>query len=65
MGLLNIVETHGEDSDEGADALNDTVVLRLYRDELKAQAEQVFSDPNAFILEDIPLEVTSLHSVKD
>ncbi len=35
--LLQVVEQHGEDSDEGADALNDIVALRLYKNELKEQ----------------------------
>jgi len=62
--LLSIVENFGDDSDEGADALNDIVALRLYIDELKEQAEKVFSDKNAFILEDIQLEVGTMHVVK-
>jgi len=61
--LFSIIENHGEDSDEGADALNDIVALRLYRDELKEQAEALF-DENAFILEDIPIDVNTLHIVK-
>ncbi|WP_096087231.1 hypothetical protein [Agaribacterium haliotis] len=63
--LLSIVENFGDDSDEGADALNDIVALRLYIDELKEQAEKVFSDKNAFILEDIQLEVGTMHVVKN
>jgi len=51
--LLMRVEKHGEDSDEGADALNDLVALRLYINELKEQAEKVF-DANAFIVSDEP-----------
>lgn len=62
--LLGIVEKFGDDSDEGADALNDIVALRLYIDELKEQAEKVFSSKNAFILEDIPLEVSTMKIVK-
>ncbi len=62
--LLSIVENFGDDSDEGADALNDIVALRLYIDELKEQAEKVFSDKNVFILEDIQLEVGTMHVVK-
>ncbi|GAA6167305.1 hypothetical protein [Sessilibacter corallicola] len=62
--LLSIVEKFGDESDEGADALNDIVALRLYIDELKEQAEKVFSDKNAFILEDIPLEVSTVQIVK-
>ncbi len=62
--LLSIVEKFGDESDEGADALNDIVALRLYIDELKEQAEKVFSDKNAFILEDIPLEVSTVKIVK-
>jgi hypothetical protein len=49
--LLSRVEQFGEDSDEGADALNDIVALRLYKRELKEQAEVVF-DKNAFIVSD-------------
>ncbi|MCO1337044.1 hypothetical protein MO867_22225 [Microbulbifer sp. OS29] len=49
--LLSRVEQFGEDSDEGADALNDIVALRLYKRELKEQAEKVF-DKNAFIVSD-------------
>ncbi len=60
--LLSIVEKHGEDSDEGADALNDIVVLRLYKDALEEQGKKIF-DNNAFILEDIPLEDNGLHIV--
>ncbi len=63
--LLSIVENFGDDSDEGADALNDIVALRLYIDELKEQAEKVFSDKNAFILEDIQMEVGAMHVVKN
>lgn len=62
--LLSIVEKFGDESDEGADALNDIVALRLYTDELKEQAEKVFSDKNAFILEDIPLEVSTVQIVR-
>ncbi|MGH1487338.1 MAG: hypothetical protein ACRBCI_14080 [Cellvibrionaceae bacterium] len=49
--LLKTVEEYGEDSDEGADTLNDIVALRLYQKELKEQAEKVF-DENAFIVHD-------------
>ena len=49
--LLATVDEYGEDSDEGADALNDIVALRLYKKELKEQAETVF-DANAFIVKD-------------
>lgn len=62
--LLNIVEKYGDDSDEGSDALNDTVALRLYKEELKEQAQKVFDDENAFILEDIQIDVGTLHAVK-
>ncbi len=62
--LLSIVEKFGDESDEGADALNDIVALRLYIDELKEQAEKVFSDKNTFTLEDIPLEVSTVQIVK-
>ena len=51
--LLKIVEEYGEDSDEGADSLNDIIALRLYKKELKEQAEKVF-DANAFIVSDEP-----------
>jgi len=60
--LLRIVDQYSEDSDEGADALNDIVALRLYKKELKEQAENIF-DKNAFILEDIPLPVEILRLV--
>lgn len=63
--LLDVVDTYGDDSDEGADALNDLVVLRLYKDELQEQAKQVFSDENAFILEDVAIDVAQLYVVKD
>ncbi len=49
--LLKVVEEHGEDSDRGPDTLNDIIALRLYKRELKEQAEKVF-DKNAFILTD-------------
>lgn len=49
--LLRRVEEYGEDSDEGSDALNDIIALRLYRKELREEAEPVF-DANAFITED-------------
>lgn len=52
--LIKRLEEHGEDSDEGADALNDLAVLRLYKLELKELAEKVF-DANAFIVSDEPL----------
>ncbi len=54
--LLKIVDKYSEDSDEGADALNDIVALRLYKKELKEQAEKIF-DANAFIVNDDPYEV--------
>lgn len=60
--LLNIVSKHGDDSDEGADALNDIVTLRLYKEELEEQAGEIF-DKNAFILEDVPLEAGTLRSI--
>ena len=40
--LLKTVESFGEDSDEGADALNDLAFLRLYKDALKEKAQKVF-----------------------
>ncbi|EGT3624090.1 MULTISPECIES: hypothetical protein [Morganella] len=49
--LLRRVEEYGEDSDEGADALNDIMALRLYRNELREDAEPVF-DANAFLTDD-------------
>lgn len=49
--LLRRVEEYGEDSDKGSDALNDIIALRLYRKELREEAEPVF-DANAFITED-------------
>ncbi len=49
--LLGRVEKYGEDSNEGADALNDLAYLRLYKIDLKEEAEQVF-DANAFIVGD-------------
>lgn len=49
--LLRRVKEFGEDSDEGSDALNDIIALRLYRKELREEAEPVF-DANAFITED-------------
>ncbi|RUT64694.1 hypothetical protein CKG00_16165 (plasmid) [Morganella morganii] len=49
--LLRRVEEYGEDSDEGADALNDIMALRLYRKELWEDAEPVF-DANAFLTDD-------------
>lgn len=54
--LLNVVKEHGEDSDEGADALNDLAYLNLYRIKLKEQAEKIF-DENAFIVSDDPYVV--------
>ena len=51
--LLKIVDEHGEDSDEGADSLDDIVALRLYKNELKEQAEKVF-DASAFVVSDEP-----------
>ena len=50
--LLHQLEVHGEDSDIGADSLNDIIALRLYKDELKELAEKVF-DANAFIVDDV------------
>lgn len=49
--LLERVENHGEDSDQGADALNDLAYLRLYKIELKEKAEKIF-DANVFIVSD-------------
>lgn len=49
--LLRKVQKYGEDSDEGADALNDIIALRLYKKELREEAESVF-DTNAFITGD-------------
>lgn len=49
--LLRRIKEYGEDSDEGSDALNDIIALRLYRKELREEAEPVF-DANAFITED-------------
>jgi hypothetical protein len=49
--LLARVEEHGEDSDQGADALNDLAYLRLFRDSLKQKAESIFHE-NAFIVSD-------------
>lgn len=60
--LLNIISNNDEDSDESIDALNDLVALRIYKEELKEQGEQIF-DKNAFILEDISLIVSTLRSV--
>ncbi len=55
--LLKIVEKHGEDSDQGADALNDLAYLRLYKIGLKEQAEKIFHE-NSFIIEnDEPYEI--------
>lgn len=55
--LLKIVEEFGEDSDEGADALNDLAFLRLYKIGIKEKAETVFHK-NAFIVEnDAPFEL--------
>jgi len=51
--LLAIVEANGEDSEEGADALNDIVALRLYKKEIKEQAEKIF-DANVFLVNDEP-----------
>ena len=54
--LLHIIKEHGEDSDKGADALNDTAYLRLYKIGLKKAAEKTFN-ANAFIVEnDEPFE---------
>lgn len=49
--LLQRVHEYGDDSDEGADALNDLAALRLYKIELREKAEKVF-DQNAFIVSD-------------
>ena len=49
--LLACVEEYGEDSDQGADALNDLAYLRLFRDSLKQKAEPIFHE-NAFIVSD-------------
>ncbi len=55
--LLKIVDEFGEDSDEGADALNDLAFLRLYKDGIKKKAEKVFHK-NSFIVEnDTPFEI--------
>lgn len=51
--LLHRVEVYGEDSDQGADALNDLAYLRLYKKELKEKAEKVFGK-NVFIVSDEP-----------
>lgn len=54
--LSKIVEEYGEDSDEGADALNDLAFLRLYKISIKEKAEKIFHK-NAFIVEnDAPFE---------
>lgn len=42
--LLNTIEEHGDDSEEGALALNDLAYLRLYIAELKEKAEKVFDE---------------------
>ena len=60
--LLAIVSKYDEDEDESIDALNDIVALRIYKEELKEQAESLF-DKNAFILEDVLLDITTLRSV--
>lgn len=49
--LLTRVEEYGEDSDQGADALNDLAYLRLYKQSLREKAESVFN-ANAFIVSD-------------
>ena len=54
--LLKRVEEHGEDSNEGADALNDLAYLRLYKKGLKEKAENIF-DANAFIVSDDPYPI--------
>lgn len=59
--LLNRVEQFGEDSDEGADALNDIVALRLYKRELKGLAEKIF-DENSFIFTIKKKEMTYDHT---
>ena len=51
--LLDRIQRSGEDSDQGADALNDLAALRLYRNDLKEKAEKIF-DANAFIVSDEP-----------
>jgi hypothetical protein len=48
--LLAIIDKCGEDSDEGADALNDLAYLRLYRSSLKEKAVPIFHE-NVFILD--------------
>ena len=42
--LFAIVEKFGEDSDEGADALNDLAYLRLYMKGLKEKAAKIFPE---------------------
>ena len=51
QALLNRVEKYGEDSEEAGLALNDLAFLRLYRKELKKEAEEVFNQ-NVFSLSD-------------
>jgi hypothetical protein len=53
--LLARIKKYGEDSDEGADALNDLAYLRLYKNSLKEKAEPVFHK-NAFIINDDPYD---------
>lgn len=61
--LLKRVEVYGEDSDEGADALNDLAYLRLYKNNLEEKAKAVF-DANAFIVSDEPYNPSTLDLVK-
>lgn len=51
--LLARIEKFGEDSDEGADALNDLAYLRLYKNSLKEKAMPIFHE-NVFIVSDDP-----------
>ncbi|WP_221797610.1 hypothetical protein [Oceanobacter mangrovi] len=51
QNLLRVMEEYGEDSDEGADALNDLAYLRLYKEGLREKAEKAFH-PNSFIVDD-------------
>ena len=54
--LLKVVEDFGEDSDQGADALNDIVYLRLYRNSLREKAEPIFNK-SVFIVGDEPYDI--------
>jgi len=49
--LLQRVKQFGDDSEEGAFALNDLVYLRLYKKELQIDAEKIFYK-NAFNISD-------------